>query len=158
MLVFFGLIGCGKSESTQYVMNGVELVAEGPLFEGSNTVQGTAIINLNDLANGISADNLKEVKLTSITLYSNDSIPFDGMKSVTLSITANDAGMQQGAVLNPIVVEGNKIQLNVAQDADFTELFKQKEIIIVADADLNADRESNLTLSADLEFKVEYKK
>lgn len=139
-------------------MTGVELSAEGPLFEGSNTVQGNAVINLNDLANGIGAENLKEVKLTSITLYSNDSIPFDGMKSVTLSITANDAGMQQGAVLNPIVVDGNKIQLNVAQDADFTELFKQKEIIIVADADLNADRESNLTLSADLEFKVEYKK
>lgn len=150
-------MGCGKSESSQFVMNGVELVAEGPLFEGSNTLQGNAIVNLQSIANGLSPEKLKEVKLSSVTLYSNDSIPFNGIKSVTLSITANDAGMQQGAVLNPVVVNGNQIVLSVAEDADFTELFKQSNLIIVADADLESDRESNLTLSADLEFKVVYK-
>lgn len=150
-------MGCGKSESSQFVMNGVELVAEGPLFEGSNTLQGNAIVNLQSIANGLSPEKLKEVKLSSVKLYSNDSIPFNGIKSVTLSITANDAGMQQGAVLNPVVVNGNQIVLSVAEDADFTELFKQSNLIIVADADLESDRESNLTLSADLEFKVVYK-
>lgn len=164
LLAFFAIsgvltfVGCGRSESALYVLDNVELVAEGPLFEGSNTLQGTVRIDPAMIADGLTADRIKKVKLKSVKLYSADSIPFRGIRSFILQITADNAGMQQAAVANPLKAEGKEAGLLVAEEADFKDLFQQRELIIVADADLDADREESLIVHADLAFTVEFKK
>ena len=45
-----------------------------------------------------------------------------------------------------------------AAEADLTDNFKQKEMIIILDADLEGDRDDNLTYTGNFEFEITYKK
>jgi hypothetical protein len=48
--------------------------------------------------------------------------------------------------------------LTPAAEAELTDNFKQKELIIILDADLEGDRDESLTYSGNFEFEITYKK
>lgn len=140
-----------------YEINDIILVAEGPLFEGSNTLQATTSIDLSKLSNSTRAENVHGGRISKIVLSSNDSTGFDMLNNIIVQVVSDKAGMVQIGVLNPIEKGKSEIILNVAKDADLTDIFKQSDITIVADADLIGDRDSNLEIKAQLLFDVELK-
>ncbi len=148
---------CGTVTTKTYTIDDVTMVAEGPLFDGSNTLQATVPIDLKNLESWATPENVEKVTVKSITFTTTDSIGFDRIRSVIFQVAADGAQMQQAAVLNPVPTGVSTITLNPALDADLKDLFKQSALILVADADLNGDMDGNLEYKAKIEFEVSLK-
>jgi hypothetical protein len=65
--------------------------------------------------------------------------------------------MIQSAVLNPVPEGASSISLIPSAEADLVELFKQKEMLFVADAELRADKDGNISYKAVVEFELTLK-
>jgi hypothetical protein len=66
--------------------------------------------------------------------------------------------MQKAGVVNPVPKDQSSVNLIPASEAELTDLFKEKEITLILDADLEGDRDESLTYTGDFEFEITYKK
>jgi hypothetical protein len=151
------LASCGKEAKKNYVIQKVKLQAEGPLFDGSNTLQASYPLDLTALEPGLTADKVKHVKLISAEVLTTDSLGFDGIRSMSFTVTAADAKMQQLAVLNPMPKGISIAKLAPSTEADVKDLFKQNELILIVDVDLEGDLDGNLEYEGNFVFEVLYK-
>lgn len=158
ILALFFLASCSEGTKKIYTIEGVELVAEGPLFDGPNTLQASHIIDFNKIESGVKAEQIESVKLVKATVSTTDSAAFNSVRNFVLQFTSTDAKMQKAGVLNPVPKNTSTVELTPAAEAELTDNFKQKEIIIILDADLEGDRDDNLTYTGNFEFEITYKK
>jgi hypothetical protein len=149
---------CQQGEKKIYVIKNVDLIAEGPLFDGPNTLQAKHVIDLNQIETGLDASKLEAVKLVKAEVSTQDSTGFDLIRNFVLQLTSSDAKMEKVAVLNPVEKGNKKVNLNPASEGELLDNFQQKEIIIILDADLIGDKDENLMYRGDFEFEITYKK
>lgn len=138
--------GCGEPQRLTLESGPVPLVAAGPLFEGSNTAQGTWAPGLDAFlaAHGHTGDDLRDVRLVAATLAGADSLGLEGIRSVSVQWTSDDEGMRPMAVRNPLPSEPGPVALTVAQErSDLADLLLGGAITVVADLDLEADSETD---------------
>jgi hypothetical protein len=152
------LFSCSEGVKTTYSIENIELTAEGPLFDGPNTMQATHSIDLSKLDSGIKPEQIESVKLTKASVTTDDSLAFNSIRNFVLQFTSSDAKMQKAGVLNPVPKNTATVELSPAAEAELGENFKQSEIIIILDADLEGDRDENLTYTGNFEFEITYKK
>ena len=152
------LSSCKDASKKTYSIKDVAITAEGPLFDGPNTMQATHAINLNDIESGLLPEHIKSVKLTKAELITEDSIAFNNIRNFVLQFTAADAPMQKAGVLNPVPKNSSTVQISPAAEAELKDNFLQKEMVIILDADLEGDRDENLTYTGNFEFEITYKK
>jgi hypothetical protein len=152
------MISCSDGIKSKYTIENIELTAEGPLFDGPNTLQATHTINLNRIEEGMKAEHIQSVKLTKASVSTADSSAFNTIRNFVLQFTSADAKMQKAGVLNPVPKNTNTIELTTAAEAELADNFKQNEIIIILDADLEGDRDENLSYTGNFEFEITYKK
>ncbi|MFM7233049.1 MAG: hypothetical protein ACKO7B_05715 [Flavobacteriales bacterium] len=157
-LALLSLASCSEGIKKSYTIDGIELTAEGPLFDGPNTLQATHTIDLNKIENGLKAEQIESVKLMKASVSTNDSSAFNSVRNFVLQFTSSDAKMQKAGVLNPVPKNTPTVDLTPSAEAEMTDNFKQKEIILILDADLEGDRDDNLTYTGDFEFEITYKK
>jgi hypothetical protein len=158
MFLLLALASCSEGLKTRYVIESIELTAEGPLFDGPNTMQATHAIDLNSIEAGLKAEQIESVKLTKATISSSEGESFDSIRNFVLQFTSADAKMQKAGVLNPVPKNTASVELTPAAEAELADNFKQKEMIIILDADLEGDRDDNLTYTGNFEFEITYKK
>jgi hypothetical protein len=151
------LASCSEGVKKNYVIENIELTAEGPLFDGPNTMQAAHSIDLNSIVEGLKAEQIESVKLTKASVSTADSVAFNSIRNFVLQFTSADAKMQKAGVLNPVPKNTASVELTPAAEADLTDNFKQKEMIIILDADLEGDRDDNLTYTGNFEFEITYK-
>ncbi|MEN9638912.1 MAG: hypothetical protein RLZZ262_780 [Bacteroidota bacterium] len=152
------LASCTKTETKKYTITDVVITAEGPLFDGPNTMQANHIIDLNQLAPGFKADQIESVKLNKAEIRSTDSLAFNNIRNFVLQLTSADAKMEKVGVLNPVPKNSPLVQILPAAEAEITDNFKQKDMIIILDADLEGDLDGNLSYTGNFEFEITYKK
>lgn len=152
------LASCSEGTKKSYVIQNIELSAEGPLFDGPNTMQAVHAIDLNSIDSGLKAENIKSVKLTKASVSTTDSVAFNSIRNFVLQFTSSDAKMQKAGVLNPVPKNTATVELTPAAEGELTDNFKQPELIIILDADLEGDRDENLTYNGNFEFEITYKK
>ena len=157
VLAIATLASCSEGLKKQYIIENIELSAEGPLFDGPNTMQATHSIDLSTIAEGLTAEQIESVKLTKASVTTADSAGFNSIRSFVLQFTSADAKMQKSGVLNPVSKNMSTVELMPAAEAELADNFKQKEIIIILDADLEGDRDENLTYTGNFEFEITYK-
>lgn len=148
---------CGKEEKKTYIIPATLFVAEGPLFDGPNTLQANHVLQLQQIDPAIVADHVKHVRLVKAHFSTTDSVGFDNMRNLVLQLTAANAKMQEVGLLNPVPKGATSVDLQASSEADVHELFRQNEMTMVLDADLVGDREENYELTGELEFEVTYK-
>ncbi len=158
LLVIATLASCSEATKKNYSLENIELTAEGPLFDGPNTMQANHVIDLSKIEPGLSAEHIESVTLKKATVSTSDSIAFNNVRNFVLQFTSADAKMQKAGVLNPVPKSTPTVELLPAAEAELTDNFKQKEIIIILDADLEGDRDDNLTYTGNFEFEITYKK
>lgn len=145
-ILLLGLASCGAPERLTMESGPVSLVAAGPLFEGSNTAQGTWTAGLEAFLaeRGYSTGQLREARLVSARISGADSTSLRGIRSVSVQWVGGDLGMQQVAVRNPLPADSAAAQLTVAaEQRKLDELLRSGAITVVADLDLAADQESD---------------
>ncbi len=151
-------ISCGTENKKSYLIKDVILTAEGPLFDGPNTLQANHLIDLNAIESGLNAEQISGVRITKASISTEDSTGFDKVRNFVLQLTAADAKMERIAVLNPVQKVIKQAELNVSAESELKDNFSQKEITLILDADLIGDMESNLTYTGSFEFEITYKK
>jgi hypothetical protein len=157
-ILFSIFFSCGTETKKSYLIKDVILTAEGPLFDGPNTLQANHIIDLNAIESGLNAEQISGVRITKASIATEDSTGFDKVRNFVLQLTAADAKMERIAVLNPVQKGIKQAELNVSAESDLKDNFSQKEITLILDADLIGDMESNLTYTGSFEFEITYKK
>lgn len=138
----------------------IELLAEGPLFEGSNTVQGELQSPLENLMGSLklNSDQIKNAKLTVAEIVLPDSMDTGLITSMTLSLASDNTEMIQLGVINPLPAGKTSFKLRVAGEQEkLAELLKQDKIYVVADAILSKDIGASLNMKCKLEFEIESK-
>ncbi len=136
------LCSCQEQERLVYTSDAIELVASGPLFEGTNTAQAEWNHGLEAYLkeHGHAMKDLREARLTSATLSSADSTGLHGIRSATVQWVGGGTPMQQMAVRNPIPEDSTAVLLTVAtEQPDLLELLGTSPLTVVADLDIDAD-------------------
>ncbi len=151
-----------NTETKKHILttDSIELIAEGPLFEGSNTVQGELQTPLQNLIETLklNSDQIKNAKLTVAEIVLADSMESGLITSLTLSLASDNTEMIQVGVINPLPAGKTSFKLQVAgKQEKLAELLKQDKVYVVADAMLSKDIEASLELKCKLEFEIETK-
>jgi len=157
-MVLFVLSSCQEDLKKVYVMKDIQLMAEGPLFDGPNTLQANYTIDLNQIEEGLDPAKIKSVKLKKAEVSTEDSLGFDNVRNFVLQLTSSDTQMEKIAVLNPVEKGAQKVNLSASEECDLLDNFQQREIIIILDADIVGDMESNLSYKGNFEFEITYNK
>jgi hypothetical protein len=152
------LSSCSEGITKKYTIDNIDVTVEGPLFDGPNTMQATHSIDLSTIEAGLMPEHIQSVKLTKASVTTADSAAFNGVRNFVLQFTSADAKMQKAGVLNPVPQNSSTVELTPAAEAELTDNFKQKELIIILDADLEGDRDESLTYTGNFEFEITYKK
>ena len=159
MLIFLsGCSGEGAEKGTILLQN-IEFDFSGPLDAGSNTAQYEWSINPKEhLRMWGENSKIKTAKLVSATVNDADEYEFDGVNSLVLSLSSDNAdlSMAEIAVLNPIKAKSNKQELNLAQEAEIDDYFQESMMYILLDAGLAEAIDDDMKLTADLTFEVTY--
>jgi hypothetical protein len=153
---------CGKVSTLEYKTAPITLTAEGPLFEGSNTAQGTfsgAELESFLGKSGYSGAAIKSARLVSAQIFTeSDTLNLDNISGITLQLAAPNVDMQQLAVLNPVPSGISNVSLQVAAEQEkIISLLRQPDLTCVADINLKQDYEANLALKCLLIFEVKVK-
>lgn len=153
------LFSCGKTEQLDYKPAPLTLVAEGPLFEGSNTAQGILSRTGLDAAlqqSGLDAGKIAAARLTEVRISTtSDTLNLDNISAITLQLAAPGADMQQVAVLNPVPSGQKSLTLQIAGEQEkIARLLQQPELTCVADVNLRTDTDANLALRCELAFEI----
>lgn len=150
---------CGNISTLEYKTAPVILTAEGPLFEGSNTAQGTvAGADLQAFLgkSGFNGASIKSARLVSAQIFAeSDTMNLDNISGITLQLAAPNVDMQQLAVLNPLPAGTGKVSLRVAAEQEkVSSLLQQPDLTCVADINLRQDFEGSLVLKCLLTFEL----
>lgn len=151
----------GPTEKVTYTVKDAEIIMEGPLFEGPNSAYLTHEVDISSITSDtlpVSADNIKGARLVSATLYADDSMTFDAWSSATLQLTADEADMEEIAVLNPIPAGATSIQLKASEEAEVDDFFELSSFIFVIDGSLKEDWYDNFYFTGDFVFELEVSK
>lgn len=157
ILLVLLITSCGTEVRKNYTINNINLKAEGPLFDGPNTLQASHVFDLTSIDPELKSDRIKSVRLIKASVTTTDSIGFDRIRSLVFQITSANEGLQQLAVLNPVPDGINTADLNPSTEADVKKLFGQNELTFVLDADLEGDQDENMEYSGNFEFEIVYK-
>lgn len=150
---------CSTEELTEknLQLKAIEVAASGPLFEGSNTAQGSCRPGLEGLLQdmGMEPGQLRSARLKSATVHLPDTGLTVPLETLSLLFAAEELDMQTMGVLNPVPAGQNPLQIKVAAEQENTaEWLKQPEFTVVLDCGLGGDLDEDLKLKIDLEFTL----
>ncbi len=150
------LASCGSDQTITYTLKDVEFTAEGPLFEGPNTMQYELANAINDTLKkaGFTKDQLEKVQLKSASFSTTDSVGFSAFNSITLQLAAQNTPMTNAGVINPIPAGAKNAELTVSKEAELTDFFIQDKIFLVTDANLSKDQDASAQFKANIVFEL----
>ena len=140
------LFSCGEGNKKPLEKVQVQLLTEGPVYNGSNTATGKWKPE--------AGAKVRSVKFTSVTISGADTSLSGLAGNLVLQLAAPDAAMRKIAFFKG-TVSGNSVQLTPADDQDdLKDFFKGQEITFVVDYDFLPE-ELNQNLPFNLEFNAE---
>lgn len=155
-LVATTLFACGQKTVKSLVVNDLVLSADGPYFEGPNTFQSTLskIVEQNQL----NPEEIDRIELISAEVILPDSISADLIQDMSLQLVSSQSEMKKVAFINPVPSQQKSIKLTTAEvKDDLSAILKNEEAIVLLDANLKKDYESNLSFKTNLTFNVTLK-
>lgn len=162
IIVAFGLLilsACGpKNETTVTIQT--KASAMGPFFAGPNSLIAEYAVNLSAIEGleNVNKEQIKEIKIKAISVHLNkaDSLNANFFSSASLQIVSSNTGMKTIAIKNPIDTDSQELSLEVSDEADIADYFKNEKFSLVLDLDFLEDsynEEIGATLVLDLNIK-----
>lgn len=154
------LISCGQVETHTFSTGDVEITASGPLFEGANTATGDYTIDLSGFLeeHGAEIGDISEAKLKSAQLTILDSLNFNFVDGISLSIAGDVADMQNVGVLNPVPDDQTKVDIQVAEEqSKIDAFFKESMMTYVVDFNISQDTFIDVRMIGNFEFDISLK-
>jgi len=151
------LASCAKKEVLTFNTNEVDLIASGPLTEGSNTAQGEFKPALEAWlrSKGANITDVTEAKLVKASLSLPDSMNSSLISEITLHLASEKVDMQKLGVLNPVPEGQTALSLQVAQDQkEIAGFLRQPAVTFVADINVKKDTMPDMHLKGIFEFQI----
>jgi hypothetical protein len=153
------LFACGNYQSKTTDLE-IDLKADGPFFAGANSLIGEVQFNA---ASALGVDDFSEISNVTISkitveLEEESSFTLDQFGSATLQLVSDNSPMTSIAVMNPIVVKDDEINLTVSKEAEVTSFFKDGTFSVLLDLDFLEDSyEDYINAEVEINLTVEYK-
>lgn len=152
------LFSCGSKNSTNITIPAT-LTADGPFFEGANSLMAPLSLDLKELIKDESFKDAASVQLTEVKLTIEDENVTDLalFSNATLQFVSNTNAMTTVAILNPLTFSENTATLVTSEEAEIKPFFDEKEFTALLDLDFKNDEYwEGLTVKVNMSFKVEY--
>lgn len=147
------LISCTETETKTITSTSIEM-SDDYLMEGSNTVTGVWIVDLED----VRIDKVESAKVKSVNIEMQQPDNSTIVSGVIMQLAASGTSMQRVGVLNPVPEEQKVFQLTIAEKQEnLVDLLKQEEITFVADINLSEEPTSGFLIKTTVEFELEVK-
>jgi hypothetical protein len=150
---------CTKEKTETLVIDGIVISAEGPVFEGANTVQGEVTNRLNAFARekGMDPADFHSAKLKKITLSIDDTADFDLFTSINIQFVSDKTDMVEAALVNKVQPGSRQLEPELsAKQHDLLDLLKQDKFTIVADANISGDSDNDIKFMGKIEIELKY--
>lgn len=136
----------------------VDLALSGDmLFEGSNTFQQPADLNMSDLAAhaGVTAGQIRSVGVAKAEFAMSES---DAAitESLLLQVVSNNSGLKTVGTLSPLS-DPAALRLNVSESIDLKPFISDEGTTWVLDLNLSEDHMDEVEISGRLTLRIEYK-
>lgn len=127
------------------------------LFEGSNTFQQAAALDLGQLAShaGVEAERIKSVGVVKAELAMSEA---DAAitESLLLQVVSNATGLQTIGTLSPLS-DPSALRLNVSESIDLKPFLADEGTTWVLDLNLSEDQMDEVEVSGTLTLRIAYK-
>ncbi len=135
LMLFLG--ACSANLETKEIETPtMELLAEGPLFEGANTATATWEFDLNELLGG-DESKISKAKVTAIEVMLQDSDDLPALEKMVLEMTSKNTSMIRLGLHEGEFKAKEWIGLNVAdKQENLAKAFEDGRITFVGDFDL----------------------
>ena len=158
-LVLLGACSSGDQTKT-FKLENIEFVYSGPIFEGSNSAQYVAKIDLKEIL-GADYEEGMEIDEAALKKAFVEIVKPDvctDISSFVMSLASDnpDLAMQELAVVNPIKSYGGKIKLKPSPSADATDYFAEKSVYVIVDASFLKDVDADVLVKGTFEFELKY--
>jgi hypothetical protein len=162
ILLSMVLLGaCSSADQTKtFKLENIEFMYGGPLFEGSNSAQYVAKIDLKEIL-GADYEEGMEIDEAALKKAFVEIVKPEGctdISSFVMSLASDnpDLAMQELAVVNPIKAYGGKIKLKPSPSAEATDYFAEKSVYVVLDASFLKDVDVDVLVKGTFEFDLKY--
>ena len=152
------LFSCGSKNATTITVPAT-LSAEGPFFEGANSLMAPLSLDLSELVKEEGFESAAAVQLIDVKLTIDDENVTDlGLfKNATLQFVGKTNPMTTVAILNPLTFTENTATLVTSQEADIKPFFEEDEFTALLDLDFSNDEYwEGLAVKVNMSFNVEY--
>lgn len=147
---------CSNTETLTFDSEEVTLIAEGPLYDGSNTASADWTADFS--AMGIDPTDIQAARVKSISISTADPADMALIQDITFQFAGKDVSMKQVGFLNPVPAASSTLTLQIADEQkDIAKFFQLPNMTWVSDVNLNAEKEDNLELKVRLSFELEVK-
>lgn len=140
--IFCLTFACSPKGDNQAHSFMVPLAADGPFFDGPNTLQGSMVIKPENL--GIDKlDDLQHLQLESLVLSVPEAF-LPHIEQATLSIVSKNNKMQTLATADASHLKGNKCLFQIAKEiGKLSPYFQDGTVTVVADVTLKEEVDAN---------------
>jgi hypothetical protein len=155
------IVACnGESEMIRIASPQLEMKAEGPLFEGANTVTASWEFDLNTLLGQSQNLNLKSAKLSSVEIILEDAENLPGLENMVFELTSKNTPMTRLGLFEGKINANVPFQLSLAaKQENLNSAFEDGKITFVGDFDLQeAEYWEDINFSLKAVFELEIKK
>lgn len=152
-------IACEKkaSQTIEYSIQDIDLVLEGPVFEGSNDFQAKVSFNPDQLlqASGLQRDRIKDIRVKNLSLKAESN--FDLFESLVVQLTSEGSPLTSIGLLNPVPVSQNNLSPEVNSKVSFKAFKNSDSFYLVMDAIVKGGYEDDIRLKGDIIFTIDLK-
>lgn len=150
------MMSCGGDLTTKEVSTPeLEMTAEGPLFEGSNTATATWEFDLAELLAG-EGSKVSKAKVTAISVELVPDDEFPSLEKIVFEVTSKNTSMTRIGLFEGSLVPGQETELSVAGKQDnLASAFEDGKMTFVGDFDLLAEEYwDNVTFKVKVTFEL----
>ncbi len=127
------------------------------LFEGANTLQGAAGLDINSLAEnlGVKAESITKVGISTVAMNMQEESR-SIVESLLFQVVSNTQELSSVASLSPMPAEG-VVNLNVAEEVNLLPYLQDEGFTWVLDLNISEDYMDEMLVKAKVGLIVEYK-
>jgi hypothetical protein len=160
--IFFLNSCSNETETIDIETPELNMMAEGPLFEGANTATVSWDFNLNEML-GLRAEekvNIKNAKISKVEFILEDDEDLPELEKMVFELTSKNTSMTRVGLYEGQIEAGSPFQLSLAaKQENLASAFQDGKITFVGDFDLkDGEYWQNLNFSLKIVFELKVKK
>lgn len=150
------LFACGGGKTSNITLE-TTVSAEGPFFQGGNSLVADIPLNIKELVGDESLQEVTSVKVTKAVMQMEEGA-LASFNNATLQFVSDANPMTTVAIINPISGEGESVNFTTSDEAEIESFFNEESFTVLLDLDFKEDQyletvEAKVNMNLTIEYK-----